>query len=85
MWYEVLKYDGNYSYAYNGLAYAFLRNGNYRSSMKYARLADNSELYNKAFEEYRSVFLKDNAGKIFIVIIVMAVTILFRKRGGRKC
>lgn len=85
LWYEVLKYDGNYSYAYNGLAYAFLRNGNYRSSMKYARLADNSELYNKAFEEYRSVFLKDNAGKIFIVIIVLAVIILFRKRGGRKC
>lgn len=81
LWYEVLKYDGNYSYAYNGLAYALLRNGDYRSSMKYARFADNSELYNKAFEEYRSVFLKDNAGKIFILITVIILAVIL----GKKC
>lgn len=80
LWYEVLKYDGNYSYAYNGLAYALLRNGDYRSSMKYARFADNSELYNKAFEEYRSDFLKDNAGKIFIFIIAVIFAVIFIKK-----
>lgn len=80
LWYDVLKYDGNYSYAYNGVAYALLRNGEYKSSMKYSKLADNSELYNKAFEEYRSVFLKDNAVKIFFIIIAVILIIIFRKK-----
>lgn len=83
LWYEVLKYDGNYSYAYNGMSYALLRNGDYSSSMRYARLADNSELYNKAFEEYRSEFLKKNAGTIFIVVIAVMIIIMFRKKSKK--
>lgn len=87
LWYEVLKYDGNYSYAYNGVAYALLRNGDYRSSMKYARFADNSELYNKAFKEYRSELLKNNAGKMFLAIILSTAVIVFvgkKVRNKRK-
>lgn len=80
LWYEVLKYDGNYSYAYNGVGYALLRNSDYKSSMKYARLADNTELYNKAFEEYRREFLKTHAGKIFFVIIIIIFLLIKKKR-----
>lgn len=84
LWYEVLKYDGNYSYAYTGMAYALLRNGDYKSSMKYARLAEDSELYNKAFQEYRRIFLKENSGKILIVLITAtAVIFVLKKRGER--
>lgn len=84
LWYEILKYDSNYSYAYNGVAYALLRNGDYKSAMKYSELADNSELYNKAFEEYRSVFLKANAGKIFLTVIAVTLIILFRNKYKKK-
>lgn len=88
LWYEVLRRDGNYSYAYTGTAFALLRNGDYKNSMKYAKLAGNSELYNKAFEEYRSVFLKENSGKIFIVLLMAVIAVkVFRKiikRGERR-
>lgn len=80
LWYDVLKYDGNYSYAYNGVGYALLRNSDYKSSMKYARLADNPELYNKAFEEYRREFLKNNAGKIFFAVIIIIFLLIKKKR-----
>lgn len=80
LWYDVLKYDGNYSYAHNGVAYALLRNGDYKSSMKYARLADYPELYDKAFEEYRREFLKSNAGSIFFAVIVAVIILMKKKR-----
>ena len=85
LWYEVLRRDGNYTYAYNGTSFALLRKGDYKNSMKYARMAGNSELYNKAFEEYRSVFLKENSGKIFIAVTAgIVVTVLRKIRKRRK-
>ncbi len=88
LWYEVLRRDGNYTYAYNGTAFALLRKGDYKNSMKYARLAGNSELYNKAFEEYRSVFLKENSAKIFFVLLTAGITFTalrkIKKRGERR-
>lgn len=80
LWNDILKYDGNYTYAYNGMAYALLRNGDYKSSMKYAKLADDSELYNKAFGEYRTIFLKENASKIFVVAVIVTVLVFRKKR-----
>ena len=85
LWYEVLRRDGNYTYAYNGTSFALLRKGDYKNSMKYAKMAGNSELYNKAFEEYRSVFLKENSGKIFIAVTAgIVVTVLRKIRKRRK-
>ena len=55
------------------------RNSDYKSSMKYAKLADDSELYNKAFEEYRTIFLKENVSKIFVVAVIITIFI-FRKK-----
>ena len=81
LWREILKYDSNYTYAYTGLAYAFLRNGEYKNSMKYAELAGDSELYNKAFQEYRRIFLKEHSGKILIIILLISGIIIIKKRG----
>ncbi|MDE6425951.1 MAG: hypothetical protein K2K89_07420, partial [Ruminococcus sp.] len=83
LWLEILKYDANYTYAYNGLAYAFLRNGEYKNSMKYAKLSGDSELYNKAFQEYRRIFLKENSGKILMIIFIISGIILIKKRGEK--
>lgn len=88
LWYEVLRRDGNYTYAYNGTAFALLRKGDYKNSMKYSKLAGNSQLYNKAFEEYRSVFLKENSAKIFFAllttVIVFTVFGKIKKRGEQN-
>ncbi|MDE6833647.1 MAG: hypothetical protein K2J39_05305, partial [Ruminococcus sp.] len=84
LWLEILKYDANYPYAYKGLAYAFLRNGEYKNSMKYAKLDGDSELYDKAFREYRRIFLKENSGKFAVIILLISGIIIIKKRGGNN-
>ncbi|MDE5854866.1 MAG: hypothetical protein K2H19_07385 [Ruminococcus sp.] len=79
-WQEVLKYDGNYRRAYIGVASGYLRKGEYENSMKYAKLADAPDIYNKAFEGWRNDFIKSNFGKIMLTIfIVIFFIISFRK------
>lgn len=83
LWLEILKYDSNFTYAYNGLGYAFLRNGEYKNSMKYAKLSGDSELYNKAFQEYRRIFLKENYRKILMIIFIISGIVIIKKRGEK--
>ena len=59
-WQEVLARDGNYRRAYVGIASALLRKGDYKGAMKYAKLADAGDIYNKAFEGRRREFLKEH-------------------------
>ena len=59
-WQDVLKRDGNYHRAYIGIASALLRKGDYKGAMKYAKLSDAGDVYNKAFEGYRREFLKEH-------------------------
>ncbi len=59
-WQDVLKRDGNYHRAYIGIASALLRKGDYKGAMKYAKLSDAGDIYNKAFEGYRREFLKEH-------------------------
>ncbi len=81
---EVLRRDGNYRYAYKGVASAFLREGDYSSSMKYAKLADDRSTYNKAFEGYRREFIRSNGGYIFSAIILLVSAIAFFRKYRRK-
>lgn len=78
-WEEVLARDGNYRRAYVGVASALLRKGDYSGAMKYARLADDGEIYNKAFEGRRREFLKDNFSVIAVGAVLAAAFIFLRK------
>lgn len=69
-WEEVLRRDGNYRRAYVGVASALLRKCDYKGSMKYAKLADAGDIYNKAFEGRRREFLKENFAVIAAAIAV---------------
>lgn len=71
LWYEVLQYDGNYRRAFLGISSALLVNGDYKGSMKYAKLASSSYCYNKAFECYRSEWLSAHMNQILIIILIM--------------
>ncbi len=90
-WYEVLQYDGNYQRAFLGVSAALLVEGDYEGSMKYAKLADSSYYYNRAFEGYRSEFLSAHIDTIVTVIVVLIIAIFgFRfwrrrkQRGNKK-
>lgn len=85
-WYEVLSRDGNYRRANIGVASALLRKGDYRGAMEYAKKADSSELYNKAFEGYRREFLREHFGRIFLgaAVICAAGFAVFRLRKKRR-
>ena len=83
-WLEVLKRDGNYRRAYLGIASAYYNMGNYKDAMDYAKKADASGRYNKAFERYRSEWLRDNLTWILIVIVVLVVGVIVLKRILRR-
>ena len=83
-WQEVLKRDGNYNRAYVGVASALLRQGDYKGAMKYAKLADAGDIYNKAFEGRRREFLKENFPVITAVIVLAAGALIVRGRLKKK-
>lgn len=81
---EVLRRDGNYRYAYKGVASALLRSGDYENSMKYARLADDRNIYSKAFEGYRREFVRTNGGYIFSAFVLLILAVTFFRKHRRK-
>ncbi len=81
---EVLRRDGNYRYAYKGVASALLRSGDYENSMKYAQFADDRNIYNKAFEGYRREFVRTNGGYIFSALILLVSAVIFFRKHRRK-
>ncbi|MBP5581128.1 MAG: hypothetical protein J6X85_04990, partial [Ruminococcus sp.] len=85
-WQQVLKRDGNYRRAYVGVASALLRKGDYKGAMKYAKLADAGDIYNKAFEGRRREFLKENFTAIMAVLVIgaAALTALGKYRKKRS-
>jgi tetratricopeptide (TPR) repeat protein len=83
-WEEVLKRDGNYRRAYIGVALALLRKGDYEGSMKYAKLADDGKIYNKAFEGYRRQFLKEHFTVMAAALAIAAAALIAFGRYRKK-
>lgn len=81
-WYEVLRRDGNYRRANIGIASALINKGEYREAMKYAKNAGSSEIYDKAFEGYRSEFLKKHFSDCVagLAVIIIALKIKAKKQ-----
>lgn len=88
-WIEVLKRDGNYRRAYLGISSAYYNMGRYKESMEYAKKADASARYNRAFERYRSQWLKEHLTGILILAVVLIAGVwglkkLLRRRKQKK-
>ena len=83
-WQEVLRRDGNYLRAYEGVASALLRKGEYRESMKYAKLADAGDIYNKAFEGWRREFLGRHFSSIAAAVAAAAAVLIIAGRYRKK-
>ena len=87
-WLEVLKRDGNYRRAYLGISSAYYNMGRYRESMDYAKRADASGRYNRAFERYRSQWLRQHLTAILCGIVLLTAAVwgfrFWRKKRRQK-
>ena len=84
-WREVLKRDGNSQMAYVGISSALYNEGDYEGAMKYAKLAQSRDLYDKAFEGYRSEWLNRNFGWVILVVVgLIGLWIFLHIRSVRK-
>ncbi len=83
-WTEVIKRDGNYVLAYKGLGNAYLGNGDFENAMEMFELAIDRDAYDRAFEGYRTEFLRANftyivLGLVLLIVLVKLVPWLIRK------
>lgn len=76
-WNLVLKQNQNFDMAYTGIAEAFIRSGEYKSAMKYFKIARDTENYSRAFKQYRSAFVREYLLLIVIVLVAIFLAIYF--------
>ena len=79
-WYEVLRYDGSYRQAFLGISAGLLVQGDYEGSMKYAKLADSSYRYDRAFECWRQEWLTEHSRALALgALLLIAGGILLHR------
>jgi len=71
IWEEVLKMNGNYDLAYIGIGRAALRQGDYKTAMRYYKLKHYRQGYGKAFQLYRKQWIEENIGTILFILAVI--------------
>jgi tetratricopeptide (TPR) repeat protein len=73
IWEEVLKMNGNYDLAYIGIGRAALRQGDYKTAMRYYKLKHYRVGYGKAFQLYRKQWIEENIGTILFILAVIVL------------
>jgi len=73
VWESVLKMNGNYDLAYIGIGRAALRQGDYRTAMKYYKLKHYRVGYSKAFQLYRKQLMEENLWKILLILAILII------------
>ena len=72
IWQEVLRMNGNFELGYVGIARAALRQGDYRTAMRYFRLMHHREGFSRAFQRYRMQWVEDN---LWLMLLGLAVVV----------
>ncbi|MCR5154891.1 MAG: gluconolactonase [Lachnospiraceae bacterium] len=75
LWERVLELDEDNELANSGIGKAYLTAGEYKTAMKYLRLAMNRDYYSIAFKRYRNELLKDNANAFLTILLVIIIGI----------
>lgn len=83
-WQELLKLNSNSQLCYEGLGRAYEYSGDYKSAMKYYKLADDRENYALAFKQERQSFVKNNITAIVLVILALIAGTVIVKRLLKK-
>lgn len=84
LWEEVLVYNSMTDMAHKGIGMAEYLEGNYKEALKEFKLANAKEEYSEAYWEIRNVWISNNIGLIFgillfIIALIFALSILNRK------
>jgi len=79
IWQDVLRMNGNFELAYVGIARAALRQGDYRTAMRYFRLVHHRQGFSRAFQRYRMQWVEDN---LWLMLLIPAVVIVGYKGGS---
>ena len=72
LWESIIKQDSNCQAAYNGLARAYLDEGDYETALEYAKIGFDRDTYELAFVKVRTQFIDDN----FVWLIIVAVLLI---------
>ena len=72
VWEEVLRMNGNFELAYIGIARAALRQGDYRTAMRYFRLMHHREGFSRAFQRYRVQWVESN---LWLMLLGLAILV----------
>lgn len=75
-WQKVISQDKNCQFAYKGLARAFLTEGDYKTSMKYAKEGYDRKTYGLAFELYRQEWIGNHFQLLFFLVIFLVAGII---------
>lgn len=70
-WEEVLKLNGNYDLAYEGLGKSYLRQEKYKEAMEYFKTKRFKKSYSKAFMYYRKEWIEKNLGWVVLVLCIV--------------
>lgn len=79
-WEEVLKQNGNYDLAYEGLGKAYLRQDRFKEAMDYFKLKRCKRNYSKAFMYYRKEWIEAHLGGVVAVILIIILVPWLIKR-----
>jgi len=81
---EVLNYNGSFIMAYQGLADAYFKEGNYPAALQAYRYAEDRNGYSQAFWELRNTILQRYLGPFILFLVVWSVAQGFFKRLERR-
>lgn len=72
-WRDVLKVNGNYDLAYNGIGRALLRQERYKEAMEYFEVKYYDKNYSKAFKLYRKEWIEEHIGYFVIGLLILII------------
>lgn len=89
LWEEVLRANGNYTLAYNGIGRALLKSESFAEAMTYFKLGKDKYGYSDALKEYRKEWMRTYFQQIAIVIVILFIliktaTLLYRRWRAKR-
>lgn len=79
-WKQVLKMNSNYNIAYLGIGKANFDLDNYEEAMRNFKIAGYRNGYDLAYNQYRTMKIRENFYVIFILITVLLLVYILRRR-----
>ena len=83
-WNEVLKYNAKFILAYEALARASMKRGDYKTALKQFRLAEDKAGYSDAFWQIRDNWIRNNLVWVIIPIVVLVAAVAVLKFVDKK-